>query len=140
MNIPIWWLSRMAATDQLFTRLIPQIDVAEVQISNNICFLNFAQLIVDLFADGPLKRLNLFQKMPQTILQTIENLQQGLCLLVERLPKLIHLKINIELSYRNNTNRFDCEQMESWFETEANSKLARPVHWRCTSSTIYLWL
>jgi hypothetical protein len=118
-----------------------QIEVADVAISNdNILFLMFAQSLVDLFADSQLKRLTLSKEVPRTILQTLENLQQGLCLLVERLPKLVHLRIRIRPCHRSNRNDFDCKQMESWFSTEGKSKLARPVHWRCTPFAIDLWL
>ena len=132
------WLRRLATTAQLRTLFRRQIEVVDVEMSDNeILFLNFAQLLVDLFADGQLKRLNLSKKVPQTILQTPENFQEGLCLLVDRLPKLVHLRNRVRWCHRN---YFDCMQLESWFSSEGKSKLTRPFHCRCTSFKIELWL
>jgi hypothetical protein len=137
LDIPEW-LSRLAAIARLRTLLSRQIEVADVDISaNEITFLKFAQLLVDLFADGQLKQLNLHKKVSPTIPQTLDNFQQGLCLLVNSLPKLVHLQIDMRLSHRND---FNCMEMESWLSTESKSKLARPVHWRCRSFMIDLWL
>ncbi len=140
MNIPEW-LSRLATIASIRTLFRRQIQVAFVEIpENEISFLDFAQLIVDLFADGQLKRLKMVKRISPKILQTLENLQEGLCLLVDRLPRLAHLKIRMATSHFSNRNNFNCKQMESWFSTEAISKLARPIHWRCDSSKIDLWL
>jgi hypothetical protein len=135
------WLSRLAASAQLRNLLSRQLEVVEVDISNgDVSFLDFAQLVIDLLGDGQLKQLILSKASPLTVPQTLENLQQGLCLLVESLPKLVHLKICMKPCHRSNTHSFDCMQMESWLSSQGESMLARHVHWRCQKFMIDLWL
>ena len=78
MNIPEW-LSRLAIIDSFLTLCRHRIEVAYVEIpENEISFLEFVLLIVDLFADGQLKRLKMAKRISLNILQTLENLQEGL--------------------------------------------------------------
>jgi len=135
------WLNQLLASTQLVGLLNRQLEVVQVETWNNeMSFLDFAQLLVDLFANGKLKRLKLFKALPLIIPQTLENFQQGLTLLVKRFPQLIHLSVRMRPCGESSADAFNWTEMTTWLSTQAELKLGRHCHWRCLFRLVELWL
>ena len=132
------WFSEMNAYHGLsssFKRQFKEFEIKKIQ--DTLPFLDLVQLLINLFDNGNLEKLTFSACSPSNVSQTFESFQQAICLLVERLPKLIYLSVNVP-----SLGHIDIDQMQliKWVSGEIEPKLARCVHWRYRNETLDLWL
>jgi hypothetical protein len=117
------WLSEMSACNRWLTSLRRQFKYLQYQkIDRNLPFLDLVQLLINLFSDGNLEKLIFTDISPSDVLQTFDSFQQSICLLVERLPKLIYLSIRMSPMGDITTVWM---QLTKWLEGRTELKLAR---------------
>lgn len=103
---------------------------------NDLPFLCLVLLLINLFSDGNLEKLTFIDSWASRLSQTFANFQQCVCLLIERLPKLIYLSIHIPSM---GVFTIDQIQLEKWLSGEIEPKLARYARWRYRHKTLDLW-
>jgi hypothetical protein len=131
-------LSEMGAYNRLPSSLRHQFkDLKIGKFNDNLPFLDFIQLLINLFSDGNLEKLILIDCFSSNVLQTFDSFQQAICLLVERLPKLIYMSIHVP-SFLNIT--IDQMELTKWLSGEIELKLVRYAHWRYRDKILDLWL
>jgi hypothetical protein len=128
----------MGACNQLTSSFKRQFKVFHLEkFYDNLPFLDLIQLLINIFSDGNLEKITFIDSLPSDVSQTFDSFQQGVCLLVERLPKLIYLSIHVP-SMGEFT--IDWEQLSKWLSGEIEPKLARYAQWRYRDKTLDLWL
>jgi hypothetical protein len=127
----------MGTCNQLLSSFKRQFkDLKIGKFNGNLPFLDFIQLLINLFSGGNLEKLILIDCFPSNVLQTFDSFQQAICLLVEQLPKLIYLSIHVP-SFVHII--IDQMQLRKWLSGEIEPKLARYAHWRYRDKTLDLW-
>jgi hypothetical protein len=131
------WLSEMGDYNRLPSSLKRQFKNLEFKkIDDNLPFLDLVQLLINLFSGGNLEKLTFSFCPPSHVSQTFDSFQQAICLLVERLPKLIYLSINVPSLGHIPINQV---QLIKWLSSEIEPKLARYCHWRYRNRTLDFW-
>ncbi len=130
-------LSEMVAYNRLSSSMRRKVKTLQIRdIYNDVPFLCLVLLLINLFSDGNLEKLAFVDSWPSSLLQTFANFQQCVCLLIERLPKLIYLSIHIPSM---DLFTIDQIQLQKWLSGEIEPKLARNARWRYRYKTLDLW-
>ena len=131
------WLSEISAHDRLssvFKRQFKDLDFGPA--CDNLPFLDLVQILINLFADGNLENLTFSDSLSPNPSLTFDSIQQGVCLLVQRLPKLIYLRIRSVSLDDFPTDRM---QMTKWLSGEIEPKLARNANCRYRNKILDFW-